>query len=120
MSSPDPSIEIARQALKRLTARRQLPTPENYERAYAEVAGQLLPASNRPVHPLVAALGQFLDELQPGSDAAGQIRINRLKQAVFEQDWSGIPAMLQQHLTLQVEQQAGGAPRRWGRTDRST
>ncbi|WP_312264755.1 GGDEF domain-containing protein [Rivihabitans pingtungensis] len=112
MSSPDPSIEIARQALKRLTARRQLPTPENYERAYAEVAGQLLPASSRPVHPLVAALGQFLDELQPGSDAAGQIRINRLKQAIFEQDWSGIPAMLQQHLTLQVEQQTVG--QRWG------
>ena len=112
MSSPDPSIEIARQALKRLTARRQLPTPENYERAYAEVAGQLLPASNRPVHPLVSAMGQFLDELQPGSDAAGQIRINRLKQAIFEQDWSGIPAMLQQHLTLQVEQQTVG--QRWG------
>lgn len=32
-----------------------------------------------------------------------QIRINRLEQAIFEQDWSGIPAMLQQHLTLQVE-----------------
>lgn len=112
MSSPDPTIEIARQALKRLTARRQLPTPENYERAYAEVAGQLLPASSRPVHPLVAALGQLLDELQPNSDAAGQIRINRLKQAIFEQDWSNIPAMLQQHLTLQVEQQTVG--QRWG------
>ena len=101
MSSPDPSIEIARQALKRLTAR-QLPTRRTTSVLYAEVAGQLLPASSRPVHPLVAALGQFLDELQPGSDAAGQIRINRLKQAIFEQDWSGIPAMLQQHLTLQV------------------
>ena len=112
MSSPDPSIEIARQALKRLSMCKQLPTPENYERAYAEVAGQLLPASSRPVHPLVASLGQFLDELQPNCDAAGQIRINRLKQAIFEQDWVNIPGLLQQHLTLQVEQQTVG--QRWG------
>ena len=94
----DPSIEIARQALKRLSARKLLPTPENYERLYAEVAGQLLPAASRPMHPLVAALSQALEDLQANSDTAGQIRINRVRQAIFDQDWATVPPLLQQHL----------------------
>lgn len=112
MMPSDPSIEIARQALKRLSARKLLPTPENYERLYAEVAGQLLPAASRPMHPLVAALSQALEDLQANSDTAGQIRINRVRQAIFDQDWATVPPLLQQHLSQHVEQQMVG--QRWG------
>lgn len=108
--STDPTIELARQTLKRLTTRRLPPTPENYARVYAEVSGRTAADFTDP-QPLATLLIKTLED-SVSKDLLGQVRVNRVRQLVHDQDWERIPALLLQHLNQSIEQQIAG--QHWG------
>lgn len=64
MKQPNQPADIAREAIKYLNARKLPPTPDNYRRAYNEVAG--LPAGDRPWAQTVRDLLREWDTYQAG------------------------------------------------------
>lgn len=76
--------DIAREALRQLAARRLPPTPENYQAAYEEVAGQL----PRPPFPH-KALRQIFSVLPTQSAVQKRIALH-FNQAIQDQNWHGI------------------------------
>ena len=91
MATPTPQ-EIAREAVKRLAARRLPPTPDNFQSAYHEVAG------TRPLQPFpllqLRQIGQALPERTPA-----QVRFKALfNKAVSRHSWEDLEKLLTQHL----------------------
>jgi diguanylate cyclase len=91
MTTPTPQ-EIAREAVKRLAARRLPPTPENFQSAYHEVAG------TRPLQPFpllqLRQIAQVLPERTPA-----QVRFKALfNKAVSRHSWEDLEKLLTQHL----------------------
>lgn len=82
-------IEIARETLKQLTTRKLLPTPENFERVYNELAQT--PSSGRE-NKLAAQLTRAL-ESQAGDTVPARLALSRLQQASEEGRWEQIPQL---------------------------
>jgi len=103
MATPTPQ-EIAREAVKRLAARRLPPTPDNFQSAYHEVAG------TRPLQPFplmqLRQIGQALPERTPA-----QVRFRTLfNKAVSRHSWEDLEKLLTQHLaSAAAPPPAGGA-----------
>ncbi|SMB24350.1 Diguanylate cyclase (GGDEF) domain-containing protein [Sterolibacterium denitrificans] len=84
MSKPTPPSEIAREVLRQLAARRQLPTPDNYAALYNEIAGTAAAEAfpEKPMKALAAALPRATAE---------QAKLTRqFEAAVAEKSWNGI------------------------------
>ncbi|WP_058616222.1 GGDEF domain-containing protein [Tepidimonas taiwanensis] len=89
MAAPTPQ-EIAREAVKRLAARRLPPTPENFQAVYHEVAG------TRPLQPFpyeqLRQIGQELPEATPGQQRF-KVLYNK---AVARHSWDDLRRLLVQ------------------------
>jgi diguanylate cyclase len=86
--------EIARDAVKQLTARKLPPTPENYQTAYHEIAG------TQPLRPFpldsMRRIAQALPERSPG-----QQRLKaQVEQAVNMHNWDGVQKALVAYASL--------------------
>ncbi|WP_334154637.1 hypothetical protein [Tepidimonas sp.] len=83
--------EIAREAVKLLTARRLPPTPDNFQAAYHEVAG------TRPLQPFpLAQLRQIAQALPDRTPA--QVRFKALfNKAVSRHSWDDLEKLLTQN-----------------------
>lgn len=79
---PEPlsSADIAREAFRRLAARRIAPTPEAYREIYEEIAGAASQTSAEKV------LANFANALSNASDAIGR-RAAEFKRAAEKRDW---------------------------------
>jgi len=76
--------EIAREALKLLATRRMVPTPDNYQKLYNEIAG-VAPTQDISLEQLLQkALRQIADIPGAAHDHAG------LERALAEHDWKGV------------------------------
>lgn len=89
MSNPTQPSEIAREVLRQLAMRRQLPTPDNYTALYNEIAGtaaiEIFP--ERSLKNIVASLPR---------DTAEQARLARqIEAAVTERSWNALKEALQ-------------------------
>lgn len=87
MAAPSPR-EIAREAVKRLAARRLPPTPENYQAAYHEVAGTR-PLQPFPYEPL-RQIGNDLPDSTPGQQRF-KVLFNK---AVARHSWDDLRRLL--------------------------
>jgi diguanylate cyclase len=102
MTEPRNPSEIARETLRQLALRRQLPTPDNYRALYHEIAGTSAAETfpERSLKTLAATLPKATPE---------QLRFARqLEGAIGEGSWEGIQATLAELL------QKTAAPPNWG------
>jgi diguanylate cyclase len=91
MTAPTPQ-EIAREAVKRLAARRLPPTPENFQAVYHEVAG------TRPLRPFpLEQLRQIGHALPEATPAQKRFKTQFLK-AVARHSWDDLQKVLTQGL----------------------
>ena len=88
MASPSQPSDIAREALRRLAARRVAPTPDNYRTFYHEIAGTA-DAEGFPERAL-QALAARLPRVTPEQARFAQ----QLEAAVGNRDWSALSAAL--------------------------
>ncbi len=89
MSNPTQPSEIAREVLRQLAMRRQLPTPDNYTALYNEIAG----TTAVDVFP-ERMLKSIATSLPRGT--AEQVRLSRqIEAAVAEKSWNGLKEALQ-------------------------
>ena len=91
MPSNNPT-DLARETLKQLSLRQLLPTPENYSRVYAQVAGLEGDCPARP-HRLVELIGQAYGTLTPQTQSY-RINLARLLRALEEENWEQAPQQL--------------------------
>ena len=73
---------VARETLKLLAARRLVPTPENYQRLYHEIAGTRPRSDNGPD----ASLARALRELADANPAVQELA--RMARAAAGHDWT--------------------------------
>lgn len=103
MSEFTQASDIAREALRRLAARRIQPTPDNYQSLYHEIAG--VPAADafpeKPLKALAAAL--------PRATAEQSRFARQIDAAIAARSWGGIRSALSALL-----QPAQSASRAWG------
>jgi diguanylate cyclase len=93
MTTQNP-IDLARETLKQLTSRKLLPTPENFERVYHEIANVPLERENKLAQQLLRAL-----ESQGNHQAAGaRTLMMRMRQAVTEAKWEQLPQLVVDYL----------------------
>jgi diguanylate cyclase len=81
-------IEIARETLKQLSARKLLPTPENFEFIFNELAQTPSSRENKLATQLTRAL-----ESQSSDTVQSQLALSRLQQAVSENRWEQVPQL---------------------------
>lgn len=93
--------DIAREAVKLLTARKLVPTPDNYQAAYHEVAG------TRPLRPFpLEYLRQLVNALP--TQTPGQIRFQQqLARAVERHSWDDLIKAIAQHAKLSLAAPSG-------------
>jgi diguanylate cyclase len=84
----DNPIEIARETLKQLSARKLLPTPENFERVFNELTKTPASRENR----LAAQMVRALESLSRDSTSC-RLAMSRLQQAVDDDRWEQIPQL---------------------------
>lgn len=87
MTTSNP-IEVARETLKQLSARKLLPTPENFERVFNELTRTPVSRENRLAAQLLRAL-----ESQTRNNVQSRIVMSRLQQAVDDDHWEQIPQL---------------------------
>jgi diguanylate cyclase len=96
--------EIARETVKQLTARKLVPSPENYQAIYHEVAG------TRPPVPFPA---EQLVQIAAGLPATnpGQVKQKALLEfAIERRNWDGVQAALIAYAGFAAVAPTGGAP----------
>lgn len=81
-------IEVARETLKQLSARKLLPTPENFERVFNELTRTPVSRENR----LAAQLARALESLAH-DNVQSRVAMSRLQQAVDDDRWEQIPQL---------------------------
>jgi len=81
-------IEVARETLKQLTARKLFPTPENFERVFNE----LTHATGSRENKLASQLAQALESIAPNT-VQSKLTVSRLQQAIDESRWDQIPQL---------------------------
>lgn len=88
--------EIAREAVKRLTARKLPPTPENFQTTYHEVAG------TRPLRPFPLENLRHIGAMLPDRTPA-QVRFKaQFGKAVSQHSWENLEKVLVSHLRHQA------------------
>lgn len=88
-------LDIAKETFKQLVARRMVPTPENYERVYNELAG------NKPKDGLDAAIKKALLKLPHETNE--QVKwVNSWNKLLSQENWDGLPELLSDGLDLSV------------------
>lgn len=103
MTAPTPQ-EIAREAVKRLTARKLPPTPENFQTFYHEVAG------TRPLKPFpLENLRQIAQALPDGTPAQQRFK-SQFGKAVSMHSWDDLERVLSQQLRSQSASAEAPAP----------
>lgn len=96
--------EIAREAVKRLTARKLPPTPENFQTFYHEVAG------TRPLKPFpLENLRQIAQALPDGTPAQQRFK-SQFGKAVSMHSWDDLERVLSQQLRSQSASAEAPAP----------
>lgn len=93
MTTQNP-IDIARETLKQLTARKLLPTPENFERVYHEIANTPLERENKLAQQLLRALESVGNAQANG----GKTLMMRMRQAADEAKWEQLPQLAVDYL----------------------
>jgi diguanylate cyclase len=96
---PGNPVEIAREAFRRLAARRIAPTPDAYRDIYAEVAG--IPVVGTPAAPPVQQADHGADSVLSGlavrlADMPGELAEygHRFQRQVKQRDWDGYTRLL--------------------------
>lgn len=103
MTAPPPQ-DIAREAVKRLAARKLPPTPENFQATYHEVAG------TRPLRPFPLENLRHIGAQLPDRTPA-QIRFKaQFGKAVSQHSWEDLEKVLIQHLKQSAATSAESAP----------
>jgi diguanylate cyclase len=103
MTAPTPQ-EIAREAVKLLTARKLPPTPENFQTFYHEVAG------TRPLKPFpLENLRQIAQALPDGTPAQQRFK-SQFGKAVSMHSWDDLERVLSQQLRSQSASAEAPAP----------
>lgn len=88
-------LDIAKETFKQLVARRMVPTPENYERVYNELAG------TKPKDGLDAAIKKALLKLPHETNE--QVKwVNSWNKLLSQENWDGLPELLSDGLDLSV------------------
>lgn len=88
-------LDIAKETFKQLVSRRMIPTPENYERVYNELAG-IKPKDN-----LDAAIKKALLKLP--HETSEQVKwVNAWNKLLSQENWDGLPEILSDGLDLSV------------------
>ena len=88
VSSPVNPIEVARETIRQLATKRISPTPENYARIYAEIAGE--PWLHPAAQTLECAVAEMARFSMTGSNGA-----QGLTQALKRQKWEEVSTILQ-------------------------
>lgn len=79
-------IDVARETLKQLTTRKMLPTPDNFERVYCEIA-QIPPTrSNKLAELTLRAFESLVPQSRPY-----QLGLSKLQKAIDEERWEQVP-----------------------------
>ena len=97
--------DIARETLKLLATRRLVPTPENYQKIYSEIAG--VPAVATGSQDLVKALQKPLQDLAKSNPRLKK-SADQLGQALAGQDWKKVEVGL-----AELVSEAGGDGMSW-------
>jgi diguanylate cyclase len=97
--------EIARETLRVLASRRLAPTPENYQKIYAEISGGGAPAAVHPEQVLAKIAESFPRHGGEQSRVAAQ-----LERATTDRDWKRFQMVLQKFLS---EEAAVPPPSAW-------
>ncbi|KZE32740.1 diguanylate cyclase [Crenobacter luteus] len=100
-------IDIARETLKQLTSRKLLPTPENFERLYHEIARTPVERENKLARQLLHAL-----ETLPNPQAGARPLQARLKQAMEDARWEQVPQLVIDYVRQSLQGKALARP--WG------
>jgi diguanylate cyclase len=87
MTTENP-IEVARETLKQLTARKLLPTPENFESIYCELTQKSSSRENQLANRLVRDL-----EAQSTNTVQAKLALSVLRQAIDEGNWENVPQL---------------------------
>ncbi|WP_174875257.1 GGDEF domain-containing protein [Vogesella oryzae] len=82
-------IDTARETLKQLTQRKLLPTPDNFERLYCEIAGV---APDEQKNKLADLLFHAFEKL-PVTDTSYKISLAKLRKAIQEEKWELVPQL---------------------------
>ncbi|MEC5206578.1 diguanylate cyclase [Vogesella perlucida] len=101
-------IDTARETLKQLTMRKLLPTPDNFERVYCEIAQ--LPSEARKNKLAELLLRAF--ETLPVAESAYKIALTKLRKAVEDEKWELVP-QLAMDLTI-LHQRSREITQNWG------
>ncbi|SCK05708.1 diguanylate cyclase [Vogesella sp. LIG4] len=83
-------IDTARETLKQLTLRKLLPTPDNFERLYCEIAG-VEPESQKSK--LAELLFNAFEKL-PVTDSSYKIALTKLRKAIQDEKWELVPQLV--------------------------
>ncbi|MEQ6291716.1 diguanylate cyclase [Vogesella sp. GCM10023246] len=102
-------IDTARETLKQLTQRKLLPTPDNFERLYCEIAG-VEPESQK--NKLAELLFHAFEKL-PVADSSYKISLAKLRKAIQEEKWELVP-QLTMDLSVQ-HQRSRELSQHWGK-----
>lgn len=94
MTTQNP-IEVARETLKQLSLRKLLPTPENFERVYHELAQIPIERDSKLAVQLLRAL-----ETLPATSVAARTALSRIKQVTEESRWEQLPQLVIDFLRL--------------------
>lgn len=81
-------IDVARETLKQLSARKLLPTPENFERVYNELTGTPVERENKLALQLMRAL-----ETLPTATVTARATFSRLRRVMEEERWEQVPQL---------------------------
>ena len=102
-------IDTARETLRQLTQRKLLPTPDNFERLYCEIAG-VEPESQK--NKLAELLFHAFEKL-PVTDSSYKISLAKLRKAIQEEKWELVP-QLTMDLSVQ-HQRSRELSQHWGK-----
>ncbi|AXK39654.1 GGDEF domain-containing protein [Crenobacter cavernae] len=100
-------IDAARETLKQLTARKLLPTPENFERIYHELTHTPIERESKLGRQMLHAL-ETLNGQQPGARPL----LARLKQAMEDARWEQVPQLVIDYVRQSQHDKALSRP--WG------
>lgn len=79
-------IDVARETLKQLTTRKMLPTPDNFERVYCEIAQVPLTRSNKLAELTLRAFESLVPQSRPY-----QLGLSKLQKSIDEERWEQVP-----------------------------
>ena len=101
-------IDTARETLKQLTMRKLLPTPDNFERVYCEIAQVPQEVRKNKLAELILRAFENL----PSGDSSYKIALTKLRKAIEDEKWELIPQLAMDLSTL--HQRSRDITQSWG------